>query len=76
MTEMDEQGSVKPIILGKPNEFVEVFVMILGLDEKKQYETLNEILLQQQQKLELLQQAVVVVIEDDVVHKHFHNFLL
>ena len=50
MTKMDEQGLVKPIILGKPNEFVEVLVPLGG-----KYETLK---LVRRQKLE---QAVDVV---------------
>ena len=82
MTEvLDEQGLVKPmirsdqldadfglvlVILGKPNEFVENVLVTLGLDEK--YETLKEV----QQKPE----PEAVVVDDDVVHKHFHNFLL
>ena len=53
-------------ILGKPNEFVENVLVTLGLDEK--YETLKEV----QQKPE----PDVVDVDDDVVHKHFHKFLL
>ena len=51
-------------ILGKPNEFVENVLVTLGLDEN--YETLKEV----QQKPE------PEAVDDDVVHKHFHNFLL
>ena len=52
------------VILGKPNEFVENVLVTLGLDEK--YETLKEV----QQKPE------PEAVDDDVVHKHFHKFLL